>query len=296
MLGGHGGTPQAWTCDRPAYGDGRCDCGCGAADVDCTQQDLAHCEVCNGPGSCNLAGCPGRIDPADVTTCLAPPAGWTCTPSTLRRRTPVRVRMWAPGPRLQERRRHELRQLPRGGHRVRRDFCPSSISPTDNAHCAIPPQWTCGASSYGDGICNCGCGAVDVDCPDATAASCRFCDQSSCSPLQCGGVEPDDNAHCAAPLHLAVLPAARRDGKHFAIAAAARSTRIARLWAWMPATPATTRDRAPPRRARASSTPPSMPTVTCRDPTRVGAAGQAYGDGTCDCNAPSPTWTVAPPM
>src|SRR5215831_13356927 len=80
--GGSGGAPQGWTCDPSAYGDLRCDCGCGAPDVDCAQQDLAHCNVCNGSGSCNLADCPGRIDPADVTTCLAPPAGWTCTPST----------------------------------------------------------------------------------------------------------------------------------------------------------------------------------------------------------------------
>jgi len=62
-----------------------------------------------------------------------------------------------------------------------------------------PPGWTCDPATYGDGACNCGCGVVDSDCPDAKATSCEVCDETSCWPLHCDKVEADDNAHCAAP-------------------------------------------------------------------------------------------------
>jgi hypothetical protein len=201
--GGRGGAPdvpQAWTCNRSTYGDGRCDCGCGAPDVDCAQQDLAHCEVCNPAGGCNLAGCPGRIDPADVTRCLPPPAGWTCTPAT-----------YGDGHLCECGCGVRDIDCPNGDVASCNDclaqgscahgLCPSSIAPGDNARCAVPARWTCTASTYGDGVCNCGCGAVDVDCPDAKASSCKVCDSSSCSPSGGCAVAPDDNAHCPAPPH-----------------------------------------------------------------------------------------------
>ena len=197
MPGGRGGTPQAWSCDDAAYGDGRCDCGCGAPDQDCTQQDLAHCEVCNRAGSCNLADCPGRIDPTDVTTCLAPPAGWTCTPSTYGDGKQCECGCGIRDPDCPDGDVTSCDDCLAAGS-CANGLCPSSIVPGDNARCAVPPRWTCAASLYGDGVCHCGCGVVDVDCPDATAASCQVCDASSCSPLECA-VEPNDNAHCATP-------------------------------------------------------------------------------------------------
>src|SRR5437763_829511 len=41
-------------------------------------------------------------------------------------------------------------------------------------YAAPPAGWTCDASFFGDGSCDCGCGAVDSDCADATFASCEF--------------------------------------------------------------------------------------------------------------------------
>ncbi len=78
---GADGVPIGWVCTYSAYGDGKCDCGCGVPDKDCTSADLSHCDVCNGSGSCVLAACPGRIDPDATTKCVPPPAGWTCTPA-----------------------------------------------------------------------------------------------------------------------------------------------------------------------------------------------------------------------
>ncbi|NUO47772.1 MAG: hypothetical protein HOV80_02830 [Polyangiaceae bacterium] len=46
-----------------------------------------------------------------------------------------------------------------------------------------PAGWTCNLANYGtnDG-CDCGCGVVDPDCPDALAASCEYCVQGlSCA-------------------------------------------------------------------------------------------------------------------
>jgi hypothetical protein len=78
--------------------------------------------------------------------------------------------------------------------------CPSSIVPSDNTSCAVPPEWTCASYSYGDGLCNCGCGVVDIDCPDSKETSCQVCDGSSCSPWFCGyGIDANDNSICSSP-------------------------------------------------------------------------------------------------
>ncbi len=62
----------------------------------------------------------------------------------------------------------------------------------------VPAEWTCNAIFYGDGDCDCGCGALDVDCADATVASCEFCnDTGSCNTEACPGtIDPDDNSTC----------------------------------------------------------------------------------------------------
>lgn len=66
----------------------------------------------------------------------------------------------------------------------------------------IPAGWTCNVNYYGvaDG-CDCGCGALDPDCTDATAASCGYCETcsggfaSDCSTW----VKADDNTQCIVP-------------------------------------------------------------------------------------------------
>ena len=46
-----------------------------------------------------------------------------------------------------------------------------NLLPNDNAHCANEPpaSWTCQFDFYGDGLCDCGCGAVDLDCESRPA-------------------------------------------------------------------------------------------------------------------------------
>jgi hypothetical protein len=195
--GGRTAPPPGWTCGPLAFGDGRCDCGCGAADVDCSQSDLAHCDVCDHTGSCNLAPCPGRIDAADTTTCLAPPPGWTCSAWTYADGQQCECGCGLPDPDCQDATVSSCDNCLAQGS-CAKGLCPSSIVADDNTRCQIPAQWSCAPSSYGDGICNCGCGAVDIDCPDAQATSCEQCDSSSCDQFACH-VEANDNAHCVNP-------------------------------------------------------------------------------------------------
>jgi hypothetical protein len=63
----------------------------------------------------------------------------------------------------------------------------------------VPSTWTCSPSYYDDGLCDCGCGAVDLDCPTNNAANCKTCnDPGSCSTSACpGSIVADDTAHCS---------------------------------------------------------------------------------------------------
>jgi hypothetical protein len=62
----------------------------------------------------------------------------------------------------------------------------------------FPKDWTCDDSYYtaNDG-CDCGCGALDGDCEDATGSSCNWCycpgDVNNCSTTS---VDPSDNSQC----------------------------------------------------------------------------------------------------
>ena len=65
----------------------------------------------------------------------------------------------------------------------------------------VPAGWTCDKSYFADGsLCDCGCGAFDTDCADATVGSCDWCDNAgSCSEsvMDCPGiVNPTDNSIC----------------------------------------------------------------------------------------------------
>ena len=75
----------------------------------------------------------------------------------------------------------------------------TQIQPIDNASCAdVPPEWTCSPGFFGRGDgCDCGCGAVDPDCADATQAACEFCgNPGACALTACDDILPGDNAHC----------------------------------------------------------------------------------------------------
>jgi hypothetical protein len=62
-------------------------------------------------------------------------------------------------------------------------------------------EWTCDVALFGslDG-CHCGCGVVDPDCNDRTAASCDWCGSAgTCNEGgSCGDIRPEDNSTCRA--------------------------------------------------------------------------------------------------
>ena len=61
--------PAAWVCNPLDYGDGVCQCGCGAVDIDCDDATLASCEHCDEIDSCSVDACPGTINPANNAVC-----------------------------------------------------------------------------------------------------------------------------------------------------------------------------------------------------------------------------------
>jgi hypothetical protein len=181
-VGGSVGTvPAEWTCSASFYGthDG-CDCGCGVVDPDCDDATAASCEYCGSCGVCanvnetNNAAC-------EVPVSTAPPE-WTCIESFYNDGLYCDCACGAPDP-----------------------DCALSfalvfgcgIGQTCNAagECegGAPSGWTCTPSFYGtDDGCDCGCGVVDPDCDDATAASCEYC--GSCGV--CANVNTTNNAVC----------------------------------------------------------------------------------------------------
>lgn len=67
-----------------------------------------------------------------------------------------------------------------------------------------PDGWVCADGLYGtDDGCDCGCGVIDPDCPDATADVCEFCGPSSCANDGTGDgcdpalLDPADGAVCS---------------------------------------------------------------------------------------------------
>ncbi len=67
--------PTAWTCPTDYWIDGRCDCGCGVTDPDCSSPSPDECDgFCAMDGSCSVGrGC-SVLDPNDNSRCLASPA------------------------------------------------------------------------------------------------------------------------------------------------------------------------------------------------------------------------------
>ena len=61
--------PNAWSCARSYYGDGLCDCGCGAVDADCSSNQASACAKCSSQGSCSSSECPGTILANDNAHC-----------------------------------------------------------------------------------------------------------------------------------------------------------------------------------------------------------------------------------
>jgi hypothetical protein len=72
---------------------------------------------------------------------------------------------------------------------------PVTIDAEDPLPPELPAEWICNPNYYGlaDG-CDCGCGAADPDCADATIDACQYCD--GCSAGDCGLIDPENNAVC----------------------------------------------------------------------------------------------------
>lgn len=75
----------------------------------------------------------------------------------------------------------------------------TDIVPTNNATCtAIPPAWTCSPVYYGSGNgCDCGCGAVDLDClGETTSNACDTCNDPGSCATSCADINPSRNYAC----------------------------------------------------------------------------------------------------
>jgi hypothetical protein len=144
-----------WFCTAHWYGDGLCDCGCGAPDIDCQGPENSHCDYTEPCDELGLA-----VDPDE---------NWHCYMATPECSVDDDCTISADGP-----------------------FCDNNlggkcVACLDDAHCAdgehcvhtrcIPAGWTCPAFWYGDGDCDCGCGALDADCqsPEVSACGWHFC-------------------------------------------------------------------------------------------------------------------------
>jgi hypothetical protein len=199
--GGIGGNdkPPTWKCGSATYADGQCHCGCGALDPDCKGSNLDACDVCNAPGSCNGAECPGRIDGTDTTTCVPTPNNWTCLPEKYADEKKCDCGCGVIDPDCHDETVGSCDTCWQSGS-CANALCPSSIAPGDNAHCQLPADWKCYSLYYGDNNCDCGCGAVDIDCDDATIKSCFNCPAGSCGQFYCpDNIDPENNALCSTP-------------------------------------------------------------------------------------------------
>ncbi|HEX6766390.1 MAG TPA: hypothetical protein VF103_12950, partial [Polyangiaceae bacterium] len=209
--------PATWRCRGTWYGaDDGCDCGCGAVDPDCAGPTVASCDECpvdgGACGDCSL------VDPENNAVCVSGPTAWRCTPSLFGDGTcdcgcgALDSDCASADASLCE----MCRDADDGGCNGLDLGCPGRIDPSDNASCVSVGDWTCSDFYFGDGVCDCGCGAVDTDCDSAEASSCENCPLSGCSLLEfaCpGSIDPSDNAHCVqAPEGFLCAPALFGDG------------------------------------------------------------------------------------
>jgi hypothetical protein len=197
--------PAGWTCTRTSFGDGTCDCGCGAVDPDCAGASAESCARCQGAtaGGCGLDGqaCPGRIAAANNATCVDA-TGWTCAADAFGDGVCDCgcgiVDVDCPGPSSAS-----CENCPARGCNGATLACPDAIVPDDNAVCmARPVDWTCASILFGDGACDCGCGALDSDCATASAASCEVCHgagDGGCNATDIcpGSIAASNNAVCS---------------------------------------------------------------------------------------------------
>ncbi|HEY4178211.1 MAG TPA: hypothetical protein VGM90_15295 [Kofleriaceae bacterium] len=171
--------PAGWTCDASSYGgDDQCTCGCGAHDKDCpATTEIADCAAQNG---CSAGTWPDRLDPSK---CVPVVAGWTCSEAAYYDNDcdcgcGIADPACPAHPTVSQ----------------CSDACPSgtSFDPAHPTQCitnAPQDHWTCNVDLIGDGKCDCGCGAIDTDCPaNPTPASCTVNHCGSMMELKPGDI------------------------------------------------------------------------------------------------------------
>jgi hypothetical protein len=187
--------PLTWKCNERFYRDGvRCDCGCGFPDPDCTSNELSACDACNGEGSCSGQPCPGLIDPEAIHACVQPypPSEWRCGPDQYGSGQSCDCGCGAPDPDCRSSDAGSCDSCACNSNR-----CPESVDPNDTTQCApAPPGWTCPEFWFSNGLCECGCGVLDVDCAGAEADYCQICDQG-CAHGHCERIRAKDNTRCS---------------------------------------------------------------------------------------------------
>jgi hypothetical protein len=187
--------PLTWKCNERFYRDGtRCDCGCGFPDPDCTANELDACDSCNGEGSCSGQPCPGTIDPDAIQTCIQPypPSEWTCGPYAYGSGDSCDCGCGAPDPDCRTSTPASCEYCACNSQR-----CPESVDPDDTTQCAPPPpEWTCPKPWFANELCDCGCGATDIDCSSEDASYCVLC-EGGCAHGHCERLEPHDNSQCS---------------------------------------------------------------------------------------------------
>jgi hypothetical protein len=187
--------PPEWKCGYYYWlSDRQCSCGCGAPDPDCRGTTTDFCDGCP---ICGPSNCPAQISPTDISQCKPAPAGWTCD-STHYLDNVCDCGCGITDPDCLVNSSTYCYSCPVEGCSV--GYC-SRILPHDTSKCVfdVPSTWKCARNFYGDGLCDCGCGAVDRDCASANVGACAACkDEGGCSTTSCPGtIAPTDNSTCS---------------------------------------------------------------------------------------------------
>jgi hypothetical protein len=183
--------PRDWKCDARAYRDGsECDCGCDFWDPDCSSREVGACDSCNTTGACSHQACPATVAPEKNEACIKPkpPGGWTCPEDSYGDGAFCDCGCGVPDPDCGT-------SNVNGCYRCACGICPDSIDPNDLSRCApAPAGWTCPPEEYANGTCHCGCGVPDPGCAFQDNTQCEICD--GCAHGNCLLIDSQNISKC----------------------------------------------------------------------------------------------------
>jgi hypothetical protein len=160
-----------WACADGYYGAGDgCDCGCAIVDPDCGGAG------CTEPG-CTADGCQYCWDGEGVAvSCVPAPDGWTCADAYYSAGDGCDCGCGIDDP--------DCAGAGCTEPGCTADGCAWCWDASGSLTACTPPPdgWSCAAGYYGDGYCDCGCGALDTDCggegcaqPGCYDGACEYC-------------------------------------------------------------------------------------------------------------------------